>query len=403
MGRIIRSSRTLVNFCFDNFYDETPVPNCARWEAEPLTYEWREYSLHFPYSEPVHFLEYLAKENINHTVSSIYNAPAGSLYPVSISFFDFGIDWFHELSWLAKYKLKHGLIKLWFLYSEGDNPMRIRDHLSQQFAEHGISWNNVHFTSANTRAGELEHFSYFMDDELLYQLRNKSYPTEIHNNARAKKFTALVRTHKWWRATSMARLWRQDLHKDGFFSYYTSIDIGESESDNPIEHYTKFGPLLDDTHKFLQGCPYTADTLSQQQHNEYRTTVIDHHRDSYVNLVLETHLDVDQSKGVFLTEKTFKPIKHGQLFIILGAKGSLAELRNYGYRTFDHIIDNSYDDEEHITHRWDKAMTAFEKLVKSPDLHTLYQMCKEDLEHNQQLFLRGKADRLNRLLQKVCE
>jgi hypothetical protein len=42
-----------------------------------------------------------------------------------------------------------------------------------------------------------------------------------------------------------------------------------------------------------------------------------------VTLCLETHFDADQSGGAFLTEKTFKPIKHGQMFFVAGPAGSL--------------------------------------------------------------------------------
>jgi hypothetical protein len=48
--------------------------------------------------------------------------------------------------------------------------------------------------------------------------------------------------------------------------------------------------------------------------------------------VFETHFDADQSGGAFLTEKTFKPIKHGQLFFIAGLLAVYKVLRDQGYR-----------------------------------------------------------------------
>ena len=44
-----------------------------------------------------------------------------------------------------------------------------------------------------------------------------------------------------------------------------------------------------------------------------------------------------------LTEKIFKPIVSKQPFMLLAAPGNLAYLRNYGFKTFDGIIDESYD------------------------------------------------------------
>jgi hypothetical protein len=44
-----------------------------------------------------------------------------------------------------------------------------------------------------------------------------------------------------------------------------------------------------------------------------------------------------------LTEKIFKPIVSKQPFMLLAAPGNLEYLRSYGFKTFDSIIDESYD------------------------------------------------------------
>lgn len=44
-----------------------------------------------------------------------------------------------------------------------------------------------------------------------------------------------------------------------------------------------------------------------------------------------------------LTEKIFKPIVMKQPFMLLAAPGNLAYLKSYGFKTFDSIIDESYD------------------------------------------------------------
>jgi len=64
---------------------------------------------------------------------------------------------------------------------------------------------------------------------------------------------------------------------------------------------------------------------------------------SWITVVSETHFD-DNQKTIFLSEKTFKAIANEQPFVILGNKGSLVELHNYGYKTFNPLIDESYDE-----------------------------------------------------------
>ena len=388
-----------LTFCVDKIINGKPYPNAARWQAIPYTAEWRQFSRHWPYSEPVHFFEYLDRCNIPYKLVQWTQANRDTFYPISISFFDFSIDWFSTIRPEIKEKLRADGLTLWFFYSEGDNPERIRNHLLQQAKEHSINPARILFTSANSAANNLENFSYFVDDECLYQLRNKDEPIGFHTNPRDKKFTMLVRTHKWWRATTMARFWSQGLDKQGYFSYNNAIDVDDQEQDNPIE-IDSFNNLRSITHAFLKHCPFTADPLSSDQHNLYATTVKEHFSNSYLNVVLETQLDVDQSGGVFLTEKTFKPIKHSQPFIIFGAPGSIAQLRSLGYRTFDHVINHSYDLIIDNTQRWDAVCKEFEHLMTC-DLHQLYLACEEDIKNNQQLFLTAKTDRVNNLLERI--
>jgi hypothetical protein len=128
-----------------------------------------------------------------------------------------------------------------------------------------------------------------------------------------------------------------------------------------------------------------------------------HFNDSYFNVILETHLDADQSGGTFLTEKTFKPIKNCQPFVLVAPAGSIRQLQHMGYRTFDHVINHAYDQELDNTKRWDMACSEIERLVTKVDLHQLYIDSREDLLHNQRLFLSSKQDRLNSLITKLTQ
>jgi hypothetical protein len=62
--------------------------------------------------------------------------------------------------------------------------------------------------------------------------------------------------------------------------------------------------------------------------------------DAFWHIVTETVFYYDK---LHLTEKIFKPIVSKQPFMLLAAPGNLAYLRSYGFKTFDGIIDESYD------------------------------------------------------------
>jgi hypothetical protein len=116
--------------------------------------------------------------------------------------------------------------------------------------------------------------------------------------------------------------------------------------------------------------------------------------------VLETHFDADGSRGAFLTEKTFKCVKHGHPFVLFAPPGSLASLRDLGYRTFDHAIDNRYDRVTDNTLRYLAVMSTIRQLAQI-NPNALYNSCVEDVTHNQQLFLASKQDRLNTLYERL--
>jgi len=62
--------------------------------------------------------------------------------------------------------------------------------------------------------------------------------------------------------------------------------------------------------------------------------------DAFWHMVTETVFYYDK---LHLTEKIFKPIVSKQPFMLLAAPGNLAYLKSYGFKTFDSVIDETYD------------------------------------------------------------
>jgi hypothetical protein len=102
-----------------------------------------------------------------------------------------------------------------------------------------------------------------------------------------------------------------------------------------------------------------------------------------------------------LTEKTFKPIKHGQMFFVAGPAGSLQALRDLGYRTFDHVLDTSYDQISNNTERWLRLCKAIKQAQFN--IAKCFAAAQEDIRYNQQLFQQPKTQRLNTLLETIHE
>ena len=379
------------NFVTNRILKDKIYPALATWEAEPYTLGWRNFVKHWPNTVPIELLEHCRTHNYPHNIST-----AGTgFYAIGIGFFNFDVDYF-KLIPLWVFENKNTIL---FYYHEGDNPYRIKKRLDQLCFKHNLPINCYRFVSGNTEADNIPGFAYFPDHELLYWHRNNNIPaTPLNLNSRSKEFTVLSRTHKWWRATVMTDMFRNKVLLNSYWSYNTNISLEESVNNNPIEIDTL--KIKSDLDNFLNGAPYTCDLQTAEQHNDHSQIEPSHYADAYCNIVLETHYDADQSGGAFLTEKTFKPIKHGQPFVIIGAPGSLAALRKLGYRTFDHAIDNSYDLVQDNTQRWQQILQAIQQ-IQQQDMHSWFQRCINDIQHNQQVFLSSKYTRLNSLIERL--
>jgi len=81
------------------------------------------------------------------------------------------------------------------------------------------------------------------------------------------------------------------------------------------------------------------------------------------------------------TEKTAKLFLGQQLFVAFSGAGYLQHLRNSGFRTFENIIDESYDQIEDDHTRWQQAVDQVIDLCNRNQLEVLEQ-AKPILQHN---------------------
>lgn len=108
--------------------------------------------------------------------------------------------------------------------------------------------------------------------------------------------------------------------------------------------------------------------------------------ETYVNLVTETTVSASMP---MLSEKTFKPIVSGQLFILIASPGAIQFLRDAGIDTFDDIIDHSYDT---ITDSKERIIAAIAQVdhLMTLDLSAVYDQIKIRLQKNSEYFKSDK-------------
>ncbi len=386
----------MFEFAVDAWAGAKARPNLAQWPAEPYTQAWREFGQHWPGTVPCELIEHCALHAYPHSVQLVAEClGAKTFYPIHPAWFDHDLDYF---ALIPAPVFDRGLTVL-FYYHEGDNPAHIHNRLAQLCRAHARPPGSWLLVSGNTAADRLPQAVWWPDHELLYWARNRHVaPEAFYTAVRPYTFTVLNRTHKWWRATVMADLWHSGALDLSQWSYNWDLPLGDQPCDNPIQSgRLGLDPI---TAQFQDLGTQRCDDLSADQHNNHHGHVAAHYQLSYCNIVVETHFDADGSGGAFLTEKTFKPIRHAQPFVIVGAAGSIAALRSLGYRTFDAAVDHSYDRIADNTERWLAVRAEILRLQQVVGPEWLEQ-CKSDVLHNQQHFLAAAQPRLNTLYDKL--
>lgn len=131
------------------------------------------------------------------------------------------------------------------------------------------------------------------------------------------------------------------------------------------------------------------DYLKLNQHIKYRGMVVQ------MPCILPTQLFNSTAYSIIcetgcengthmLSEKTAKALLGRRLFVMFAGAGMLKFIRNEGFRTFDGIIDESYDDIEDDTQRWTAAFEQVKKLCSMNQQEVLTRVqdiCSYNFKH----------------------
>jgi hypothetical protein len=97
-----------------------------------------------------------------------------------------------------------------------------------------------------------------------------------------------------------------------------------------------------------------------------------------------------------LTEKTFKPIALGMPFVLGAPHGSLAYLRQYGFKTFNTIWSEEYDTVQDDNSRLGRLMNLLGKLDQQTEQekNEMFQRCIPIIQHNWNHFYGGGFEKI---------
>ena len=168
---------------------------------------------------------------------------------------------------------------------------------------------------------------------------------------------------------------------------------------SPIKEQNKTNWLWEpgvDSHDTLRG---TITTVNYQGNNMSLSQVIPFsiYNQTAYTVITETNYDNHYS---FYTEKIVKPILAERLFVVFSGQYYLRNLRSLGFKTFDGIIDESYDAVEDCDLRFAKACDQIQNLISQPQ-EDVFAKIRPITKHNKRVML--ETDWHNNMLKSLQE
>jgi hypothetical protein len=106
------------------------------------------------------------------------------------------------------------------------------------------------------------------------------------------------------------------------------------------------------------------------------------YQDSWFSVITETYVDDMQ---MLIGEKVFKPMMCFSPFMLLSTRGSLARLRDLGFKSFPMLWDESYDDMDDTGNRMDAIIDQMKMISRIDDLAAYFAQAESAVKHNHQM------------------
>jgi hypothetical protein len=158
----------------------------------------------------------------------------------------------------------------------------------------------------------------------------------------------------------------------GFSQYDTDGHYSQHQFVNPKFRITNFN--LQD---FFPTNTHDATASADYNNQDYKHCGME--------VVLETLFD---DSRWHLTEKTLRPIACGKPFLLMGTAGSLKYLKQYGFKTFGDVIDESYDN---VVNSHDRMQAVIAEMQRISQLShdkkiTVWRQLHNIAQHNKSVF-----------------
>jgi hypothetical protein len=261
------------------------------------------------------------------------NCPDERLFPLLCKYCDDDFPIFQICEhWEGRGKISYDInIPLVIFHSEGDEKYIDIDYFNQ----YGTVL-HCNYKLSKTKGSFFNYWAYDYKSKLedCNQLVNMK-------NSFSDKFLCLNGRPDWHRYYTLQRLQDMNLLESNLISFLNRYNNIEKEV--PLE---KFFDIYNGNPKYVKDLVESRKSIILDRTNE-QIHINDRTHDAYIyeqtslSLVTETYADV--KRGLFVTEKSYKPLANCHFQLWIAQPGIVEFFRNLGFDMFDDFIDNSYD------------------------------------------------------------
>ena len=232
----------------------------------------------------------------------------------------------------------------------------------------------------------------YSSKDTLEQHSRKFYETVHRKELRPKYFLCPNNAPRAHRIYTLLYLIKQSYFENGIISLPGLVGKGiEFPKENSginlfpdsVRQLEKFLPTLNEK------LPLTIDMVETELLDTGNSLMpIEPYLSSYFSILNESDFSSDKiSSDRRFTEKVVQPLFNYHPFILVGSKGTLRLLKEWGFITFSPYIDESYDNIEDAGEKIMAIFNEIDRLCSMPkqDLHEMVQEMWPILDHNARL------------------
>ena len=265
-------------------------------------------------------------------------------------------------------------------------------------------WHNTKLIQTVVQANKIKNYLLLTEDSrsihtdeaifyphfLLHVLRFNEFKESNHYAEKPFLFDALLGSPKPHRSYVMKRFQNNEKLLDQSVVTYRDIFRTDEKNSNyykwSCQSLTKLGieirtgeiwfPYTSAGHQLIGKYDTPVSNFIVAPSSMQHTVPWEIYNNTWYSIITETEVDL-----ISVTEKIGKVFFAKRVFILFGAVGSLALLKKLGFKTFDCVIDETYDTVQDHVLRWKMAFDQVEKLAEL-DPRKIYDQTEEIREHN---------------------